>query len=160
MLEGLHLGEGLETALTGMSWGFRPAACQARGPSAASLAPPATLGAAVTPQLVIDGRIEALEARVQALEDENARLRQYAGQTRAMAMSAIVGLARVELHVGLADPTRKPPPGLPIKMLVERSGYSESGLRKKAKAAQAAGAPIAEQIGGRWFFDPDKLPAK
>jgi hypothetical protein len=59
-------------------------------------------------------RLEAAEGRISALEAENKALRQYGGRSRAMAMTAIVGLAAVEVHVGLAKPRRKKRvPGFP-----------------------------------------------
>jgi hypothetical protein len=127
----------------------------------------------VKPRPIIDlvQRLEAVElelaayretaaAHIDSLEAENKALRQYAGQTRSMAMSALVELASIQHHVGMEPPKRKTPVGLPVKQVAEQTGYSQSGLRKMAKAAEAAGAPIAERIGGRLFFDVDKLPTK
>jgi hypothetical protein len=103
-------------------------------------------------------RLEAVEGRLAELEAENKWLRQCAGRTRALAMTAIVGLAQVKDHVGL--PQRKPPGGSPLKMVAFDSGWSESGLRKVAEAAEAAGRPIGEKTGGKWLIDIAKLRPK
>jgi hypothetical protein len=117
--------------------------------------------------VALASRLDALEAmaradheRIDRLSEENTALRQYAGRTRGMLMTGITAIASLEHHVGLAPPQRKAPP-TPLKMFAFDSGWSESGLRKAAWAAEAAGRPFAELIGGKWFvIDPALAPAK
>ena len=104
------------------------------------------------------GNVVNLTRRLDAVEAENRELRQYAGVSRSMIMSAIVALARVEVHVGLDRPRRKAPAAgqQPLKMVALDLGFSESGLKKRALRDPTVGS----KIGGRWFIDASRVQPK
>jgi hypothetical protein len=104
-----------------------------------------------------DRRIERLAdiAPLDVLRSELAALGARIDRLSGVVFAIHERLATVELRVGLPA-TREASPGIGVKRASAISGYSESMLRKMARA----GKTPSVWIGGRLFLREDGLPAR